>query len=420
MSKGTIIFLSPKGTILELINSAAERGYRVCVIENDPSLIDGSSDCYLRHVQCISERSVIGSWLDVMAVLEVAKKWNKTSPIKAVYSALEPTLVAGAMISEFFKVPGNTVECVELIVDKLLLRTKLRESGLSKLHAISQAEYESHDNWQFGTSAAYFKPRNGFGSAYVLRCESIDDVHAANEIWARGRPSDPAWVKSYINQGKTWFLEQAHDGELLSAELLVQEGMCICLGLLSRILYSLNPIVEMGSAFPYAHPAGEEIWRMCSAIVEAVGFKNGVLHLEFIVSATRGVELVDFNPRLAGADVLQSINRAYSIKIEEIILDLLLGKPVSFSVPKTNKFCCLQYFLSPPVNLIESVTFPCDRDVTFTSLFKRIGVPVGSNDTQLDYLGCYLTEGPSFEAATTKSRLLREKIIVNKVSGGVF
>ena len=191
------------------------------------------------------------------------------------------------------------------------------------------------------------------------------------------------------------------------------------LGLLSRILYSKNPVVEMGSCFPYPHPLAEKIVSLVARAHEVLGLTDGPTHTEVIVNPAGEVEIIDLNPRFVGADVLQSINHAFEIKVEEVLLDWALSNNIV--VPKGHrKFSCLQYFLPPAVDTLESVRFPVDSTIRFTSTFISPGSNIESQERQIDYLGCYLTVGSSFDAALRKSNELRSGIVINEKYGAVY
>jgi hypothetical protein len=87
---------------------------------------------------------------------------------------------------------------------------------------------------------------------------------------------------------------------------------------------------------------------------------------------------------------------------------------------QANAFSCLQYFLPPPVDVLKTVAFPSAPEVKFHTTFIEPGTPITSANRQLDYLGCYLTVMPSFEAAIQRSRDLRSQVRINEHHEGVY
>jgi biotin carboxylase len=150
-----------------------------------------------------------------------------------------------------------------------------------------------------------------------------------------------------------------------------------------------------------------------------LGFSDGPTHTEVIVSPNGDVEIIDLNPRFVGADVLQSINFAFGVKIEEVLLDFSMGIPVRFT-PTESNFSCLQYVLAPQSGTFETVTFPKHPEVRFTTSYKENGECMESVDRQFDYVGCYLTVMPSFQQAIKRSLELRREVRINHICEGAY
>ena len=415
---GTVVFLEPKGTILEVVRAAKGRGYRVVALISDESLLLQAPAPYKTAVPLIDLTVKVQSWQDIGAIEKVIEGLASQGPISGIYSGMDPCVVTSAILRKKYGLPTPDPETFDLVLDKHRLRTRLRELGLSQLKTIPGALADTWQTWQF-PNAAYFKPVRGFFSAYVKRCTSLDDLREAQEEWRKGSPSDPSYVMNYLRSQNEYHLEEAFDGELLSVEAFSRGGVFFPLGLLSRILYSKNPIVEMGSCFPYPHPLEARIIDLVKRAHEELGLLEGPTHTEVIVSRDGEVEIIDLNPRFVGADVMQSINFAYGIRMEEALLDFALGVESKVS-PKQQAFSCLQYFLPPVIDTLETVEFPTNPEVKFRATFIEPGTKIVSTGRQLDYLGCYLTVMPSFLAASERSHELRGKVRVNGRAEGVY
>ncbi|MDJ0594676.1 MAG: hypothetical protein QNJ72_32660 [Pleurocapsa sp. MO_226.B13] len=131
------------------------------------------------------------------------------------------------------------------------------------------------------------------------------------------------------------------------------------------------------------------------------------------------VEIIDLNPRFVGADVLQSINFAYGIEIQDLLLDLALG-----DIPKVvNSFkgySCLQYILPPFCGKFLSLTFPTAPEIKFSTNLIPIGSEIKSKTEQRDVIGCFLTFMPTFEKAIKRSQELRDLVLINGSQKGVY
>ena len=76
--------------------------------------------------------------------------------------------------------------------------------------------------------------------------------------------------------------------------------------------------------------------------------------------------------------------------------------------------------LAPKADKFQDIQFPHDDEVKFTATFIKYGTPLLGKDSQVDYLGCYLTVMPSLESALNRSKELRDHIKINNNLKGVF
>jgi biotin carboxylase len=413
-----VVFLEPKGTILEVIRSAKERGYKVVALSSDETLLAQAPEPYRTAVTLIDSVIEVSGWQDEKGIFDACAEIHAQTPIAGVYAGLDPCALILAKLRTKYGLPTHDPAAIEIVLDKFQLRRKLFELGLSQIRNFKGAEV---DEWNtFKTSgAAYFKPVHGFFSAYVRRCENMQDLVNAQAEWNKEDSNDPAYVRNYVRLSNEYHLEEAFDGELLSVEALVTHGKFQVLGLLSRILYSKNPVVEMGSCFPYPHQHREKIIALVEKAHQALCLTDGPTHTEVIVNEKGEIEIIDLNPRFVGADVLQSINYAYEIKAQEILLDYAIGENPIIDFRESH-YSCLQYFFPPEVACLQSVAFPEGAEVKFHSQFIKNGSQLSTVNRQIDYLGCYLTAMPGFQEAISRSRELRSRVRINGDQNGVF
>lgn len=412
-----IIFLDPRGSAAEVIRKSKQRGMYTLVLATDMSLLDGLPEPYRSGAQ-VDELIAVPSWDNLASLLELVDAIGRRLKIVGVYFNLDAPAIVAASLRQHLGLPTIQPATAALITDKLRLRRRLQELGLSRLRTFSRQEVESWQRWEL-PGAAYFKPVHGAGSAYVKRCTNLDDLRAARREFAAG-VGMPPWLQNYIcSGGGDYLLEEACEGELMSVEALSCGGDFLCIGLTSRILYSKDPVVEMGSCFPYRHPQAPQIISLVQRAHKELGFTEGPSHTEIIVDASGHAEIIDWNPRFIGADVLQSINHAYGITIEDALLDWALGKRFSLQLVQQG-FSCLQYVLPPHSLQFERMDFPSGPEVKFATCFVKPGAQVASIDRQMDYLGCYLVVMPTFEAALLRSAELRHKVQINGTWQGAY
>lgn len=416
--RGQVLFLEPKGTILEVVREAKKRGYEVTALVSDNDILKNLPPPYDSARGCIDQIIEIKSWEDRNEVLTKAEALDRKEPISGIYFGIDPCAVVGALLRKRFSLPSPAPEVMELILDKRRLRMRLATLQLSKLKSIPDSEADLWTHWEIG-KAAYFKPVHGSFSMFVKRCENLEDLKQARGAWKQGAKDAPKYVSEYLNSNPTYHLEEEISGELMSVEAICHQGQFKCVGLTSRILFSKDPTVEMGSCFPYPHPLAEKIIDLVRRAHIGLGFSDGPTHTEVIVSPRNEIEIVDFNPRFIGADVLQSINHAYGIRIEESLVDWATGTEPNVK-PRESQFSCIQYVLPPEPLTFESMTFPSVPEVKFATYFPVSGTKVLSTERQIDYLGCYLTVQPGFTKAIERSRELRKEVKINQHLMGAY
>lgn len=417
--KPAILFLEPKGTVLEVVRAAKKRGYVVIAMVSDPGTLESAPLPYRTAVELIDEVVAVAGWNAKDLLQEAFSELMTRFDIRGVYTGVDPCVVTAASLREQLGLPTPSPENMEIILDKYKLRTRLRELGLSSLRNFRGTEVNEWTDWRLGSSSGYFKPVHGFYSAYVRKCSSLADLGEARTAWKNGVNDESQFVRNYLLSKNEYHVDEAIEGELLSVEGLSSKGKFTSLGLLSRILFSKNHIVEMGSCFPYPHSLSQKIISRVAAAHEALGITDGPTHTEVIVSPAGEVEIIDLNLRFVGADVLQSINHAFGMSVEELLLDFAIGKETAFKVNPVG-YSCLQYVLPPDVSTFETISFPSAPEVKFTTSFLKAGTPLKSHDRQLDYLGCFLTVMPTFDQALARSRELRSQVRVNKTFEGSY
>lgn len=416
--KQTVLFLEPKGTILEVIRSAGIQGYNIVVFTSDENLFRNAPLPYRTANQYINLIIHIPSWSDEKFIHEKINELSSFLFISGIYYGLDVCVGIGATLRKQFGLNAPSRKTMDLVINKVELRKLLRDKKLSNVKFFTNYQANSFEHWPL-EKYGYFKPVRGAGSAYVKKCENLEEFKRARDYWLKGDDTDPSYIKQHVEALKEYFLEESVEGELLSVEAISDRGNFKVLGLLSRILYSNDSTVEMGSCFPYLHPLSKEIVEFVKKVHEVVGFDNGPSHTELIISPKGKIEVIDFNPRFVGADVLQSINFAYETKIENVLLDFALGKKID--IPNSLKnFSCLQYLLLPNIYEFESIDFPEDLFIKFSTSYIEPFTKIKSRERQSDYAGCYLTVTSSFQESLDYSRNLREKILINKNYKGVF
>ncbi|RJT44354.1 ATP-grasp domain-containing protein [Rahnella woolbedingensis] len=212
--------------------------------------------------------------------------------------------------------------------DKLAMRTRLREAGLSAVSCqlLNEDIYQS-----ITTPENYFiKPRTGLASMGTFPAKSLTAYSQLDALWASAaadRNYDGVFsadngfiIEGFISGTECSFEVSVSDGQsdvLAVHEKLdvvqdtwsVLEGACICPP------RSLNAEqTEAGKAF-------------LGKVMQTLGVHTGVYHVEMKCDARNRWEIIEINPRIGGAYIVDSTRVHSGACLLETWLRLITGKP---------------------------------------------------------------------------------------------
>jgi biotin carboxylase len=405
------LVFEPINHMYKVIEAASRRGLDVLVLHSQPLISSGPYASCLGH---ISEAHKIADWDHNDANFDRLLEMTKGRRVVGTYAAHEVTLEFEARVQEHFGLPTKTLEVVRNFLNKVTVRRRLAEHGLTRLRVLEQPEAEALSSWPVGERALFFKPIRGAGSAYVTRCQTLAELKAAIAQWQAAQIDCGALLRKHLDNGAGFFVEEEAVGELLSVEGYVYRGQYHLVGLTSRTVLQRDIAVEMGATFPYEHPRQEEIVDKVRRIHEALGVAHGPTHAEVVVPRDGEIELVELNLRFIGADVLMLINAAYGVNMEDDLVALAVGDQPQLRFGRNNgRFACLQYLLPPAgVQQLDSFELP-EQNLPFVKIIKPTGSKLASTDFQLDWIAGFVTCGATYRDALERGLDIRQRTLVN-------
>lgn len=414
MTKPTLLFLEPRGPTFNLIREAHKRGYATVAVLVDLTIMERLPCFYSEGKELLDTALHIESWHEQNLDAALSSLSDRHA-ICGVYSGLDSTMMAANYLRRRLGLLNFANSTLFNIQHKHKLREILVKNGLSRLRTLSVKDYQN----ELPSGTFYLKPENGLGSIGVRKIVGPQCIETSIEEIQNEIHRQSTWCRSYVS-GDRLFLEEEAQGELLSVEGICDKGTPYFWGLLSRILYSKDPRIEMGSVFPYEYRLKHAILNKATSILEALEFSHGPFHLEFIVN-NHEIELIDFNARLVGADVLNSLAHTLGEAVYDSLIDGCQDKSLrsyfqhldNSSRARSKCFACLQYFFSPSAGEYGEILVPDASDISMLIEYKRPGDKLDLEDSQLDVIGCYLTVKPSFADAVKASADLRSKILIN-------
>jgi biotin carboxylase len=413
MYQKIVLFLEARGHIERIAKHALQSGFLVCVASTEPEMARQKligiehEEFHLsaRHVENVQETCDL-----------ILARFPKES-IVGVYGAVESIVPLLHHLREKIGLPYCPKEALGRTMDKFLMRKALKSAGLSDLHCEIFDLSDPIGSWKKMDRPCFLKPRHGLASLQVFQLNSQDDcIKTANQILDNTNQNNiPTWARAYISHPTDFYLEEAADGELLSLEGVASNEKYEEIGLLSRILFTENSVIEMGSSFPVIRDDYEKIIDKVRRAHSVLGIENTPTHVEFIITEQGNVEIIDFNCRLVGAHVLNSINYVTHSNFEFQLLEYAIGNKISVPAPFKNVVCSLQYFFaSVKENSLDSVTFPEHENLVFQDVLTEIGKQLNSDVNQLDVVGCFIANGKNEEESLNHRREILSKIRINE------
>ncbi|ATB34306.1 ATP-grasp domain-containing protein [Melittangium boletus] len=203
--------------------------------------------------------------------------------------------------------------------------------------------------------------------------------------------------------------EQPLEGHLLIESLLsgpefsvetitLGPGRTHVIGVTAKHLSTPPHFVEMGHDFPadLEPKARQALEEATVAALDAVGFDWGPAHTELRFTPT-GPVVVEINPRLAGGMIPELVRYATGIDQLTVMLDMLLGKPVSLQATR-QEYAAIRFLTAPRRGRITRVSgveearrLPGVRDV---SVDKGVGSVVRFPENAIDRLGFVIASSP--------------------------
>lgn len=419
------LVLEPGNHMYLVIEAARRRGLTVVVCHGQPVAPPAPFDQALASVSHFVQ---VDGWLDGQHAFETIVAWCGDRPVRGTYAGYEITLRTDARLRQHFGLPGSSPDKIAFLLDKLAVRTRLRDASLSKLRFVEDAALRGLSEWPFPGRAAFLKPVNGTGSVYVRRCTSLADVREHLAQWdGNGRPLK-RFTTDHLKAGRGLVLEEEAVGELISVEGYCHRGTYVPLGITDRTVLARDIAIEMGNTFPCPHPRREEIFDKVRAIHACLEIDHGATHTELIVPA-RGagegpgdgpgddgdIELVELNARFAGGDILILIDHAFGIRFEDELVRLAMGEAPAALPAQPVRYVAGQDFLPPAhARQFDSIDIPGD-DVLFKKLVIKLGTALSSTAFQSDHLAAFVVAADSYAGALARAGEIRAATAINGV-----
>ena len=308
-----ILYIGSNGSGLQGIKAAIEKGYLVSFLTPSngisffpyDQLKDLESSLLFNKVCDDSYQSLYSTVLEI----------NKGRKIDNIITCVEYYVKNVAKIAESLSVPFSSYESISIARDKNRTRLILRDAGLN---TVASTQVSSRDEVIDFIEKFHFpvviKPIFGCSSLFVSVLRSIEDLNQYFESIANSMQSIGSGIRNAI--GDALMVEQYLEGPMFSVEIAASNDEYKVLTLGERMRSQVNEVIEKGTIIPAQVESHrwEEMTTYAINVAKAIKFKIGCAHIELIYTK-RGPVLIEFNSRLAGADIPLLYNMVYNDNI---------------------------------------------------------------------------------------------------------
>jgi hypothetical protein len=404
----TFVLFEMQGFQVRVAEEAKRRGYHTVVLNHDPLRTSGASAV---APDVVDEYVHVESWSAVDTVRALVRDVARRHEVVGVHSAFEPTQRYAIELRVYFGLPHNTVADTLRALDKIQVRRRLYEAGLTQLRSAPLADALTWDTWRFA-GPAVLKPANGTASVLCHVVDSLDGLRAAAAEVAAARIPN-ALMHDYVTAHGGFVLEEQARGELLSVESLVSGGRLRHVGLTGRYLLAADPVVEQGLFLPYAHPREAEIRAVCAGFHECLHITEGATHLEVMVPEEGPIELIDFNLRFAGLGSIVLASEVYELPFARFLTDLALGEEPALPALAADHPYAVDVAVMPPPGVTELRDLTIAPDTLAHRVTKKIGGSLSGRNAQIDTVAWFVVTGATAAEAHCNALAARAATVLN-------
>ncbi|MFJ6479397.1 ATP-grasp domain-containing protein [Streptomyces sp. NPDC091682] len=272
----------------------------------------------------------------------------------AVVPAIEYATPFAARLAERYGLPGAGLGAAQILRDKALLRRVSAAVGIANPVSVPVRGPDDVLAFLRGRSGpVVLKPANRQAS---VGTQVIRDASEVERAWANCLVQDEDVFVPDRPMELSMLAEQHVEGPEFSVEMLVRDGAALFVNVTGKQLFPGPHPVELAHTVPADIPV--DLARLLGArterLVEAVGFRDGIVHCEWIVSA--GIPyLVECAGRLPGGGILDTIQLAYPVELLRSYYAVLKGEELPGELPRRAKGGAAVRFIAAAAGRVVAV-----------------------------------------------------------------
>ena len=419
-----LLFLSHQGlSFMDDLLLAAERvGLQSYVLSSNPADVNKSRVEHLRgraQVAKFTHKDFL-TQKDVTAFLRDLRKQGRR--VKAVLSVWEGYRLLMSRANKSLGAADLTPTSVSQLIDKLKLRGRLREEGLSQVQANVLTPFLLHF-FQRKRLAKFIKPRVGLGSFGAFRPKRF--TRWAEIALLQSQMQKDYEYRSLFGAEPQFIAEDFIEGIELSFEVLVVRKALHFLAVHEKVDVDQehHAVLENACASPpvsLSKDVVDEGKRFLERCFASLDLTTGCFHVEAKYNwRNQRWEIIEINPRVGGAFIKESVRAMCGdLDLLEMWVRLLVAKSPSDErqlarrllqrTPKRARATFFRVFFGKPGQAIRSIrALSMKPEPKLVRISAAVGVtlPLSSREIFLGQALWSWKRQPSFEALTHLKRL---------------
>ena len=335
------------------VNQARSRGLKIWLTDTEENLANAP------ELVAAADMVTPLSYRDREACVAWSIEQARTTSFVGDYSYREFAVETVAAVSEALGLPGNALEDVARVRNKLACRQALHKRGFrqpaialcSSLHE-AKAFIAAHP-----TGPWIIKPPAAMGSAGVSLIHNIAELEQAMSYLAK---SCDALASNFREQGiveenllraatEPFLIECFQHGEEYSAEGVFVYGQPHVVTATAKSTFGPPHFVENGHSIPAELDPG--VFRKVKETVEsallALNLKWGQFHVEFWLDNGE-VVLGEVHVRPGGDFIHYMTQYVTGIELYGVVFDQMLGRPVDMTKYQPQRGAAIRFLTLPP------------------------------------------------------------------------
>jgi biotin carboxylase len=313
--KGKILILGATENQIPVIQEVETRGFVSVVVDNNP-LNPGhqiASDSYSLSTTDTESLVLLGRSLGIVGVVSHGS---------------DPAALSAAVVASQLSLPGDSVEAVTLVQNKVTLRVLQRSLGLPVPEFIEASNPPDLANLLLRSPGGIIvKPVDGSGSRGVIRV----------------LPGSSAQLLDFAFRHS---FSQSRSGRVVAEQLLPHPGIqmggdvVFSGGRVQQVFFTTQFMADRGVGLAVTAnliPTTFDLnFRMNAVsqlqrLIEKSGLRQGIYNFEFVAGEGDLPLLIDFGARSGGGLYSELFAGAYGVDTVSLNVDLALGRTLSFT-----------------------------------------------------------------------------------------